>query len=116
MIIKGKVVKFSDNMTEEQQFSTDKKKPTVTLRTTDAVDDQEDKIKLKIPHMGWNNIVIKHSPPVLDGIQDNSFFYFVHSYYVVPEDEKVKATDDYIRDRVHIKHLEGQYLCIPVPS
>ncbi len=91
-IIKGKVVKFSDDMTEKQQLSTDKKKPTVTLRTTDVIDDQEDKIKLKIPHMGWNNINIKQSPPVLDGIENDSFFYFVHSYYVVPEDEKVTAT------------------------
>lgn len=51
--------------------------------------DQED---LKIPHMGWNNIKIKKRPPLLDGIEDNSFFYFVHSYYVVPEDREIIAT------------------------
>lgn len=43
----------------------------------------------KIPHMGWNSIKIKKKSKILDGIQDNSYFYFVHSYYVVPEDEKV---------------------------
>jgi glutamine amidotransferase len=91
-VIKGKVARFSADMTEEAQPSGDAKKPSVTLRHTDAILDREDEKKLKIPHMGWNNIVIKDSPPVLDGIQDNSFFYFVHSYYVVPEDDVVKAT------------------------
>jgi imidazole glycerol-phosphate synthase subunit HisH len=41
---------------------------------------------LKTPHMGWNQVkqLIKH--PVFDGIPDNTNFYFVHSYYAVPED------------------------------
>ena len=47
---------------------------------------------IKIPHMGWNDIEIKRRPPVLDGIEDRSFLYFVHSYYVVPDDEAVVAT------------------------
>lgn len=47
---------------------------------------------LKIPHMGWNNISIKKRPPLLENIEDNSFFYFVHSYYVVPEDKDIIAT------------------------
>lgn len=47
---------------------------------------------LKVPHMGWNTINIKKRPPALDGIDDDSYFYFVHSYYVVPEDEGVVAT------------------------
>lgn len=51
-----------------------------------------EKEDLKIPHMGWNNIRIRKRPPVLKGIEDNSFFYFVHSYYVVPEDEGIIAT------------------------
>ncbi len=48
--------------------------------------------RLKIPHMGWNSISIKKRPPVLDGIDDGSYFYFVHSYYVMPEDDEVIAT------------------------
>jgi len=47
---------------------------------------------LKIPHMGWNSIKIKKRAPHLKGIPDNSYFYFVHSYYVVPEDEDIIAT------------------------
>jgi glutamine amidotransferase len=48
--------------------------------------------ELKVPHMGWNNVKILRQPPVLDGIPDNSFFYFVHSFYVAPEDKEVVAT------------------------
>ncbi|MEE9591394.1 MAG: imidazole glycerol phosphate synthase subunit HisH, partial [Thermodesulfobacteriota bacterium] len=48
--------------------------------------------ELKIPHMGWNDIRIKRRAPLLDGIEDGSFFYFVHSDYVVPEDNGVIAT------------------------
>jgi glutamine amidotransferase len=45
----------------------------------------------KVPHMGWNRGTIKRPAPVLHGIADGTFFYFVHSYYVVPEDESVVA-------------------------
>ncbi len=47
---------------------------------------------LKVPHMGWNQIKAAKPHPILDGIADDSFFYFVHSYYVVPDDEKVITT------------------------
>jgi glutamine amidotransferase len=48
--------------------------------------------KLKVPHMGWNSIKIQRRPPILDGISDGEYFYFVHSYYVAPEDEDIIAT------------------------
>lgn len=47
---------------------------------------------LKVPHMGWNNVKIVKKPPILAGIHDESFFYFVHSFYVAPEDKNVIAT------------------------
>lgn len=54
------------------------------------------RIKEKVPHMGWNNVHIVRRPPVFDGIEDNSFFYFVHSFYVVPDDKDIVAgTTDY---------------------
>lgn len=40
--------------------------------------------KLKIPHMGWNQVHQKRSHPIWDGIPDQSRFYFVHSFYVSP--------------------------------
>jgi len=47
---------------------------------------------LKIPHMGWNSIKRLKPVPVLSNINDGDYFYFVHSYYVEPVDEKVVAT------------------------
>ncbi|MEW6139239.1 MAG: imidazole glycerol phosphate synthase subunit HisH [Thermodesulfobacteriota bacterium] len=41
---------------------------------------------LKIPHMGWNQVRFAKKSPIFEGIEDESFFYFVHSYYVVPSD------------------------------
>src|SRR4030043_1334561 len=46
---------------------------------------------LKVPHMGWNNVKILRRPPIFGSIQDETYFYFVHSFYVVPDDEKVIA-------------------------
>lgn len=47
--------------------------------------------RLKIPHMGWNSARLLRTPPVFDGIPDRSYFYFVHSYHVVPEDDAIVA-------------------------
>ena len=47
---------------------------------------------LKVPHMGWNRIGKKKESPFLEGISDGDFVYFVHSYYVAPEDESMVAT------------------------
>jgi glutamine amidotransferase len=52
----------------------------------------KDKQLLKIPHMGWNTARTDRRPPVFDGIPDNSYFYFVHSFYVVPADRSIVAT------------------------
>ena len=49
--------------------------------------------RLKIPHMGWNGIRIKKKVPVLRGVPDNAYMYFVHSYYVVPENGEIIATE-----------------------
>jgi len=52
----------------------------------------------KIPHMGWNQLGIRRPTPVLEGIDDGSYFYFVHSYYVVPDDPAVVVVEtDYAR-------------------
>jgi glutamine amidotransferase len=66
-VIPGRVVRFPEGMTEGGE-------------------------ELKVPHMGWNQISIKRRPPTLQGIEDGSNFYFVHSYYVQPEDISVVAT------------------------
>jgi glutamine amidotransferase len=67
-IIPGKVVRFPDGA-------------------------QEGGETLKVPHMGWNQIRIRRPAPLYRGVPDGSFVYFVHSYYVVPADPSVIATD-----------------------
>jgi glutamine amidotransferase len=46
---------------------------------------------LKIPHMGWNKVSHKQAHPLWQGIEEDSRFYFVHSYYVDPDDETLLA-------------------------
>ena len=46
---------------------------------------------LKIPHMGWNQVKQKASHPIFNGIPDEANFYFVHSYYVEPDDRSLVA-------------------------
>jgi len=82
-IFRGKVVKF--------EFG---------VQGTGAAQSSEpltsDLSPLKVPHMGWNEIKMRDDNPLFSGIQDRSFFYFVHSYYVVPDDASViAATTDY---------------------
>ncbi len=73
-ILKGRVVKFRFQKTEQGDISSD----------------------LKIPHMGWNTVRLLKKPPIFNEISDNSFFYFVHSYYVIPDDNEIIAgTTDY---------------------
>ena len=50
-------------------------------------------VEYKVPHMGWNQIQIRHKPPVLADLADGTNVYFVHSYYVVPDDSDVIATE-----------------------
>lgn len=45
----------------------------------------------KIPHMGWNQVKQKTSNSIFNGIPDNANFYFVHSYYVEPDDRSLVA-------------------------
>ena len=51
----------------------------------------QDQPDLKIPHMGWNSLEVVGSPRLLEGIPRDAYFYFVHSYHVVPRDETVIA-------------------------
>ena len=44
---------------------------------------------MKIPHMGWNNLEIKTSGKILEGVNDGSWVYFVHSYKIVPQESEI---------------------------
>ncbi|MDR0433794.1 MAG: imidazole glycerol phosphate synthase subunit HisH [Gracilibacteraceae bacterium] len=46
---------------------------------------------LKTPHMGWNNLRVLKENPLFTGVPQDSFFYFVHSYYAAPADDDCRA-------------------------
>ena len=45
--------------------------------------------RLKIPHMGWNQVELAKESPLLKGVPNKSWFYFVHSYYPEPQDQEI---------------------------
>ncbi len=66
-VIPGKVLRFPEGMTEGGEA-------------------------LKVPHMGWNQLSFKRRPAPLEGLEEGTNVYFVHSYYVKPDDDSVVAT------------------------
>ena len=62
---------------------------------------------LKIPHMGWNSIHLQNHGRLFRGIPEQSYVYFVHSYYLKAADEAiVKATTEY-STHIHASVEEG---------
>jgi glutamine amidotransferase len=49
--------------------------------------------ELKVPHMGWNQTRVCQPAPLLEGIADGTYFYFVHSYYAKPTDHSCVALE-----------------------
>jgi imidazole glycerol-phosphate synthase subunit HisH len=66
-IIPGRVLRFPEGMTEGGEA-------------------------LKVPHMGWNQLAFKRRPAAFRELEEGTNVYFVHSYYVKPDDESVVAT------------------------
>ena len=59
--------------------------------------------RLKVPHMGWNQVTQRHAHPLWEGIEDGSRFYFVHSYYVkAARDEDIFGTTQYGSVEAHV--------------
>jgi glutamine amidotransferase len=69
--LEGKVVRFPSGMA--------------------AADGTSGTAPLKVPHMGWNRVEFTMDHPALRGVPSGSYFYFVHSYYVRPDDPAVVA-------------------------
>ena len=68
-ILAGKVVKFPNKISETKNGPL-----------------------IKVPHMGWNKILVKKTDSLFETVETTPYFYFVHSYYVVPEDPGIVAT------------------------
>jgi glutamine amidotransferase len=66
-VIPGRVLRFPEGMTENGE-------------------------ELKVPHMGWNQLSFKRRPPAFADLAEGTNVYFVHSYYVKPDDDNVVAT------------------------
>ena len=66
--------------------------PGKVVKFTSASSETKGGSPIKIPHMGWNNIEVKKRAPLFDKLDAEPYFYFVHSYYVVPEDQSMVAT------------------------
>jgi glutamine amidotransferase len=65
---------------------------------------------VKVPHMGWNTIKIENECPLLNGLQEESYFYFVHSYYASPsESSNVISTTSYSIDFPSVIAKESIY-------
>lgn len=57
---------------------------------------EKEGLRYKIPHMGWNTLQLKSNSPLFDGLEENSRFYFVHSFHFdVEDDMDVAAETDY---------------------
>ncbi len=52
-------------------------------------------VDLKIPHMGWNKLNIQKEAPLFQGLPDEPYVYFVHSYYLETEADVISATTNY---------------------
>jgi imidazole glycerol-phosphate synthase subunit HisH len=64
----------------------------------------------RVPQIGWNQIHLRRETPLLAGVPDHAFFYFVHSYYVSADEESdVVATTDYGIDYVSIAGRGSAY-------
>lgn len=62
---------------------------------------------LKIPHMGWNSLNIKPQSRLFDGIANNAYVYFVHSYYLKAEDENIVAASTEYSTHIHASVESG---------
>jgi glutamine amidotransferase len=68
--------------------------------------------ELKVPHMGWNRIHKKQDSPFLEGISTGDYVYFVHSFYVVPDDSAIVATTtDYGKPFVSSIATDRMFAC-----
>ena len=74
--------------TESEEFGTHKGLGLIPGRVRRFAPDPA----LKVPHMGWNQVVLQRPCPLFAGIPDESNWYFVHSYFVDPDDKQVAAT------------------------
>ena len=70
-----------------------------------------DKEGFKVPHIGWNSLKINPESRLFAGIPENSYVYFVHSYYLAAEEPIVAAKTDYVADIHAAVEKEQVFAC-----
>jgi glutamine amidotransferase len=71
--------------------------PGEVVRFPDPPPAQPGTERLKVPHMGWNRVKQTRPHPIWNGVPDESWFYFVHSYHALPKiPEHTIGTADYV--------------------
>jgi glutamine amidotransferase len=75
-------------LSESEEFGFQKGLDLIKGKVVKFVPDPEH----KVPHMGWNTVEIEKEAPMLQGIESGDFFYFVHSYYVTPDETQWIST------------------------
>ncbi|RJQ20837.1 MAG: imidazole glycerol phosphate synthase subunit HisH [Nitrospiraceae bacterium] len=88
-VLRGKVVRF--------EFGSKSQESDKTTQDSKLKTQNSQLSSLKVPHMGWNEINMqKDNNPLFENIPDKSYFYFVHSFYVAPDDASIiSTTTDY---------------------
>lgn len=67
-------------------------------------------VEFRLPHIGWNELVVHRSVPLFNGMRDNPVFYFVHSYHLQPHDRAtIVATCDYGAEVVSVVQRDNIY-------
>jgi imidazole glycerol phosphate synthase glutamine amidotransferase subunit len=64
---------------------------------------------VKLPHMGWNRLLVKHMSRLLEGVDADAYFYFAHSYAAINEGEETVAACSYGTEFVAV--LEKENIC-----
>ena len=67
---------------------------------------------LKIPHMGWNSLHLEHNGRLFRGIPENTYVYFVHSYYLKASDPEIVKASTYYSTQIHASvEKENVFAC-----
>ncbi len=62
---------------------------------------------LKIPHMGWNSLELKHEGRLFKGIPEHTYVYFVHSYYLKAQEEELVKASTWYSTEIHASVEQG---------
>lgn len=84
--------------------------------SVEEFDKSKFKTRLKVPHMGWNEIFIQKESPLLKGIDDETYLYFVHSFHAICADKYIIGKTTYGYDFPSIVQKDNIFGFQPHPE